>query len=294
MPLHKIADFDPDYRSHFGQEDIFSYDLYSGNEKVGSIDDLLVDDDGNFRYIVANTGIWVFGKKVLVPIGQVRLSHSDRRVYLNGLTRQQVEAMPTYEGNMPVDYDTEEQVRSTYRPIAAGSTPVDTAASLDATPGYDRNSYSYDRDASLYTTNDTNHQNIKLYQERLLASKTRRKAGEVSVGKHVETETQRVSVPIEKERVVVERVAATDTTAVAPGSVNFGEGEVARVEVYEEKVNIGKEAFVREEVRVRKEVDRETVEAEETIRREELDVTTDGTPRIDNQGDPNQSKPRKR
>ena len=74
-------------------------------------------------------------------------------------------------------------------------------------------------------------------------------------------------------------------TAVAPGEVNFTEGEVARIEVYEETPDIHKEAFVREEVRVRKVVERDTVEAEETIRREELDVNTEGHPVVN---DPNQ------
>jgi len=111
----------------------------------------------------------------------------------------------------------------------------------------------------------------------LLASKTRRKTGEVAVGKHVETETARVSVPIEKERVVIERVTSADAgKAVAPGSVHFGEGEVARMEVYEETADIHKEAFVREEVRVNKVVEQETVQAQDTIRREELDVDAGG------------------
>ncbi len=35
---------------------------------------------------------------------------------------------------------------------------------------------------------------------------------------------------------------------------------------------------MREEVRVRKVVEQDTVEAQETIRREELDVNTDGNP----------------
>ena len=37
--------------------------------------------------------------------------------------------------------------------------------------------------------NDQNHKTLKLYQERLVANKTRAKAGEVTIGKHVETET---------------------------------------------------------------------------------------------------------
>lgn len=56
------------------------------------------------------------------------------------------------------------------------------------------------------------------------------------------------------------------------------EGEVARMELYEETPDIHKEAVVREEVRVKKVVDRDTVEAQEKVRREELDIDTDGRP----------------
>ena len=53
------------------------------------------------------------------------------------------------------------------------------------------------------------------------------------------------------------------------------------MEVYEETPDIHKEAFVREEVRVTKVVDQDTVTAEEQLRREELDVDTQGRPVID-------------
>jgi len=122
--------------------------------------------------------------------------------------------------------------------------------------------------------------NVKLYEERLVADKERHKAGEVSVGKTVETETARVAVPIEKERVVIERTTPTDEKAVAPGTADFSGQEVARMDIYEESADINKEAFVREEVKVRKEVERETVEAQETLRREELDIDVDGKPTI--------------
>ncbi|MBE9181570.1 DUF2382 domain-containing protein [Oculatella sp. LEGE 06141] len=309
MALYKIKDFDPDYRQHFDDKDILGFDLYSGDEKVGSVDNLLVDEAGNFRYFVINTGIWVFGKKVLLPIGRARISHSDRRVYADGLTQSQVENLPNYDENMTLDYDHEEQVRGVYRPTATtpGTATVDRSTTLGSTsldrstttPGnapvdrstgtpaagraaYDRNSYSYDRDPDLYNINEQNHQNLKLYEERLIANKTRQKTGEVTVGKHVETETQRVSVPVEKERVVVERTTPTGAgTAVNPGDASFREGEVARMDVYEETPDIHKEAFVREEVKVRKEVDRDTVNAEEQLRREELDVNTEGRPNVD-------------
>jgi uncharacterized protein (TIGR02271 family) len=274
MSLHTIKDFDPDYRQHFDDKDIVGYDLNAGTEKVGSVDDLLVDDTGKLRYLIVNTGNWLSGKKALLPIGRARIENKGRQVMVDGLTRKQVEALPHYDGKMPVDYDHEEQVRNVYRPMG-----VDAIEPCPL-PDYDRDTYNYDRDPALYNLDDSNHQSLRLYEERLIANKTRAKTGEVTVGKHVETETARVSVPIDKERVVIERMTPT-SEAVTPDSGAFSEGEVARIEVYEETPDIRKEAFVREEINVRKEVDQKMVTAEETLRREELDVDTEGRPVVD-------------
>lgn len=126
----------------------------------------------------------------------------------------------------------------------------------------------------------TRDESVKLYEERLVVDKDREKTGEVTVNKRVETETAQVSVPIEKERVVIERVTPTDAAVVAPDSDAFHEGEAVRVEVYEETPEIRKEAFVREEVGIHKEVTQETVRAEETLRREELNIDTQGHPTV--------------
>lgn len=296
MALYKIADFNPNYRRDaFNGDDIKGYDIYAGqtDEKVGSVYDLLVDEAGRFRYVVADTGFWIFGKKVLIPVAQCRVDSGDRRIYATGLTsKDQVERLPEYGDDMAVDYDYEERVRNVYRaPSVESSAPVEATPPVD-TAGttydrsraatYDRNNYSYDREPHLFDMNERDHKTFRLYEERLVADKHRRKAGEVEVGKRVETETAQVSVPVEKERVIVERTTPTTaSTPVTPGDTDFQEGEVARIEVYEETADIKKQAFVREEVNVRKEVERDTVEASETIRREELDVNTEGNPVID-------------
>ena len=281
MPLYKLEDFDPNYKETFSGEDIKALDLYTeGGQKVGSVADALVDPEGRFRYLVIDTGSGTGGKKILLPIGLSRIDYSTQRVYVDGLSKHQVEGLPEYNDRMTIDYDYEEQVRGVYRPLT--STP-DLAQASTAT--YDKNTYNYEQDAPLYNLHEQN-QTFKLYEERLVASKTRVKTGEVTVGKHVETETARVSVPIEKERVVIERVTPTGAdTVVAPGEAFFQEGEVARIEVYEETPDIQKEAFVREEISVRKVVQQEIVETEETLRREELDIDTEGRPAIN---DPNQ------
>jgi uncharacterized protein (TIGR02271 family) len=121
---------------------------------------------------------------------------------------------------------------------------------------------------------------IKLYEERLVADKARAKMGEVAIGKRVEVETAHVSVPIEKERVIIERNPIGDMSPAPVGADAFRDQEI-RVEIYEEAPDIHKETFVREEVNIRKEVTQETVVAEETLRREELDVNSQGHPIVD-------------
>ena len=286
MPLHKLEDFDPNYRETFGGDDIKAFELYTqGGQKVGKVADALVDPEGRFRYLVIDidTGFGTSAKKILLPIGLSSINYNERRVYVDGLSKQQVEGLPEYNDRMTVDYDYEEQVRGVYRPLASTQGSTSAQASTDT---YDSDTYNYQQEPSLYGINEQNHQTLKLYEERLVASKTRVKTGEVAVGKHIETETARVSVPIEKERVIIERVTPAGAgAAVSPGEYDFQEGEVARIEVYEETPDIHKEAFVREEVRVRKVVEQDTVVSEETIRREELDIDTQGQAVVN---DPNQ------
>ena len=134
-----------------------------------------------------------------------------------------------------------------------------------------------DVDEDIRTRTDIDDgEKIRLYEERLMVNKQRERAGAVSVGKRVETETAQVAVPVERERIVIERSDANAGTVVTPGTTNFSDAETVRVEAYEETADIKKQAFVREEVKVRKEVERDTVEATETVRREELEIDAEG------------------
>ena len=76
----------------------------------------------------------------------------------------------------------------------------------------------------------------------------------------------------------IERQSVSEPQEVEPGSVDFDEGEVARMTVHEESADIEKKAFLREEVGIRKEVERDTVKATEEVRREELNVQVEGEP----------------
>ena len=277
MALYKIEDFTPD--SNYDSpglddsevEKIKHFDVYSDidDDKVGTIKYILVDDSGRLRYLVVDTGFWFFGRQVLLPIGRSRIDYDKRRVYANKLTKQQVENLPDFKDLQEIDYDYEERVRGVYRPPIAqepleSSTPLESPIAVDSplvshertivTPAVpvERNTYRYEEEPNLYNVNEQDHQNLKLYEERLVANKSRVKTGEVTISKQLYTEMVTVSVPVKKERIVTERASAeTGIKTVSLTEADLGEGGV----------------------KIKKIVEQDTVEAEDTIRREELDVT---------------------
>ena len=117
MALAKIADLYPNYKVDiFGGEDIKSFSVYDQtNDKIGSIHDIIVDECWTFRYLVLDTGFWIFGKKVLLPVGRASIDYSQQRVYAKGLTKEQAESLPEYDDDMTIDYDYEDRVRKVYR-----------------------------------------------------------------------------------------------------------------------------------------------------------------------------------
>ena len=270
MPLYKLEEFDPNYRETFGGDDVKTLDLYTeGGVRVGSVADALVDQDGRFRYLVIDTSFDSVSKKILLPIGLSHINYPAQRVYVDGLSKEQVEYLPEYQETINVDEDYEKEVRLVFRPESR-----DISEQQDISL--------YEREPDLYNLNEQYHQTHRLYEERLIAHKHRVKTGEVKVGKHVETQIAQVTVPVKKERVLIERVLPTEVgTVVDPKALKFQEGEIARIELYEERPEIRKEAFVREEIRVKKVVDRHTVEAQDTIRREQLDIDTTGELHMD-------------
>jgi len=98
----------------------------------------------------------------------------------------------------------------------------------------------------------------------------------------VEVETANVAVPLTKERLVIVTVPPSSEKVSTDNIDAFHNSDTVRVEVYEDTPTIHKETFVREEVTIGKKVTQETVNAEENLRREELDVDTQGNPFMDN------------
>lgn len=127
---------------------------------------------------------------------------------------------------------------------------------------------------------------FQLYEERLIANKKQVKTGEVAIAKHTEKYIAQVSIPLEKERVVLEQIPVEDETIVDPSEADFNQKELARVEIYEQTAAIEKKTFVREQFNVRKEVEQKDFEVEDEIRREELNIDVKDKNNIDSEWQP--------
>ena len=118
------------------------------------------------------------------------------------------------------------------------------------------------------------NEKIRLHEERLRVNKEKVQTGEIGLKKDVVTETQEIDVPVEKERVTVERHAVEGD---AVDGYNFDEtADEIRIPIHEEKVSVDKEAYVTEEVDVNTETVTENQKVSDTVRKEKLDVVESG------------------
>lgn len=166
MALYKLDEYSPNYSEDiFDGYDIKNFDVYAqADEKVGSVKNMMVDESGRLRYFIIDTGFWVFGKKVLLPVGLARMDFDDKCVYVQQLTKQQVEDLPEFTEDLAIDRDYEERVRGVYRPSLA--TPA-------LSPVYDAATYDYTQEPYFYEMNEPN---LRTYEERLRERRNRTRA----------------------------------------------------------------------------------------------------------------------
>lgn len=166
MALYKLQDFYPNYREAFHGEDVKALDLYTeGGEKIGSIDQVLVDEDGRFRYLMVKTGFLGFGKNILLPIGLSRIDYNAGKVFVDGLSKEQAEQLPEYREGMSLNPDQESKIRIIYQGKIGNTTSTTNESD------FNRQGYSYQQEPSMYELNQQSHGDFKVYEERLITSR---------------------------------------------------------------------------------------------------------------------------
>ncbi len=123
---------------------------------------------------------------------------------------------------------------------------------------------------------------IQLYEERLVTQTRRIKTGEVKISKRIVTDSASADIPVTREKIIIE----IESIYSGETRLNIGDAETAedgsiRMGIYEDQALSCRTIVPYQTVSVRKEAVTETVTAQETVRREEIDITTEGNPSVE-------------
>lgn len=253
--------------SSYGGElrDLIGYAVVDrDDEKVGTVDCLYQDSDGQPAFIGVKTGWLGMGKAHIVPAHQVRLTEQGRKVKLP-YSVEQVKNAPTFDADTEITPDLETQVYTYYEgygltghrrePVMADQ--PDIIGQPEPMPQAMREPVAQDR------------QTLELKEERLQVGTRSVEAGGVRLRKVIRTETVNQPVEVTREEVVIERVPAGERAATSGAS--FDEQEIY-VPLRREVPVVAKETVVREEVQVRKTEAAEQQQVSETIRSEDVEI----------------------
>lgn len=265
----QVADRDPDVRGW----DVMSAD----GRRIGEVDDLLVDPAAmKVRYLDVEVHKDYRGgnrdNHILIPIGRAQLHERDDNVLVNGLEASKVSTIPAYSGRLDREYENSLRTHFGGTAAAAGAADYYSDRDFDETGFYGARrgtaGTGADRDDRASRSRGS-EEHVTLSEEQLAVGKTRQQAGEVRVGKHVESKHVKEEVPVTREEVSIERRPADRMSAEAGTRI---ENDEVRVPVYEEEVVTEKRTVPKEELVVKKHQVRDTESVEADLRREKADV----------------------
>jgi uncharacterized protein (TIGR02271 family) len=131
------------------------------------------------------------------------------------------------------------------------------------------------RDTSGPTTDDA----MTRSEEELRVDKARRPSELVRLRKHIVTENQQVTVPVQREELRVEREPITDANIGKAMDGPELSSEEHEMTLSEEQVVVDKKVVPKERVRLDKDVITEDETVTEDVRKERIDVDRDPSPR---------------
>jgi hypothetical protein len=100
------------YPDTVGRLDMTGWDVEARDGSIGKVDETTYDVGES--YLVVDTGVWIFGKKVLLPAGTVeRVDREDEKVYVNR-TKEQIENAPEFDEETYRDKEYRAQVGDYY------------------------------------------------------------------------------------------------------------------------------------------------------------------------------------
>ena len=94
------------------QREIVGYGVEAIDGSIGKIDDATLETDSG--HIVVDTGQWIFGKKVMLPVGVLTtVDHKDEKVLVNR-TKDEIKNAPEFDDSMRNDENYRTELGSYY------------------------------------------------------------------------------------------------------------------------------------------------------------------------------------
>ena len=225
----------------------------SSGEKIGSIEDIYLDQETNKpEWVAVNTGLFGSGT-TLVPLAEASQQGDDIVV--------------------PYDKDT---VKGAPNVDAGGELSQQEEGELYRYYGLEYSEYRSDSglpegETSGTTTGDA----MTRSEEELRVGKTQREAGRARLRKYVVTENVTETVPVTREEVRVEREPITDANvddAIAGPEISEQEDEVV---LHEEEPVVEKRTVPKERVRMTKDAVTDEEQVSEELRKEQIETEGD-------------------
>jgi uncharacterized protein (TIGR02271 family) len=276
----------------FGTQDVRSIvgrTVYStGGDKIGDVGQVYLDDQTNEpKWLTVKTGF--FGtNESFVPVEEASLTDDGITVPYD---KDKVKNAPNIASDAHIS-ETEEQ--EIYRYYGLSYTGVSDSAYGDADTTYTETDTAYagtgtttDTAGTDYSSTDdappvghdtsgpTTDSAMTRSEERLDVGTQQREAGRARLRKWVETDTETITVPVTRERAVLEREPITDANADEALDGPAISEEEHEVILHEERPVVEKRTEPVERVRLDTEVvaDQETVSGE--VRKEHIEVEGD-------------------
>ena len=242
-------------------------------DKLGTIDAIYLDDEtGQPEWATVTSGLFT-AKIAFVPLAQAQDTGDSVQVPYD---KQQVTDAPTMEAGGQLSQDEEAELYRHYgldysehrsdSGLPAGERDRDGDGVDDDVPDS-----AGGRDTSGPTTDDA----MTRSEEELRVGTQTRERGRARLRKHVVTEQQTVTVPVQREEVRVEREPITDANLDAATSGPAISEEEHEVTLREEEVVVDKRAVPKERVRLDTETVTEERQVAEEVRKEQIEVDGD-------------------
>jgi uncharacterized protein (TIGR02271 family) len=245
----------------------------AAGDKLGTIDAIYLDDEtGQPEWATVTTGL--FGTRTtFVPLAQAQSMGDSVQVPYG---KDQVKGAPTMQTDGSPSQDEEAELYRHYG-LDYSEQRSDSGLPAGERDRDDDGVYDDVQDSAVGrdTSGPTTDQAMTRSEEELRVGTETRERGRARLRKHVVTETQQVTVPVQREEVRAEREPITDANIdAATGGPAISEEE-HEVTLREEEVVVEKRAVPKERVRLDTETVTDERQVSEEVRKEQIEVDGD-------------------